>query len=263
MRQIAILAAALATALSLAPPARAGLTLSPPARVGIEENCVQERDPELGISGCTAVIRSGQLLGKELAWAYYNRGVAYNKLGEYRRAIEDYDQALRLDPGDAIAYNNRTIALDYLIRSGETYRQPGSGSIPKGPNSGLDRETVRSAQRMQLRSGLEDPAPVARSEADSCRNREARRTAAGVLAHDFGEGARGTFAPRASPGDRCSLARPFAVGIDAFRRFQRRTRRSARILFRVLFQALCRIGRRGTCRGLIELAGIRGASRDG
>jgi tetratricopeptide (TPR) repeat protein len=114
MRQIAILAAALATALSLAPPARAGLTLSPPAQVGIEENCVQERDPELGISGCTAVIRSGQLLGKELAWAYYNRGIAYFKLGEHAQAIEDFDQALRLDPGYAYAYNGRGAAYNAL-----------------------------------------------------------------------------------------------------------------------------------------------------
>jgi tetratricopeptide (TPR) repeat protein len=48
------------------------------------------------------------------AKAYYNRGLAYDNLGEHRRAIEDYDQALRIDPGDADAYNNRGIAYKRL-----------------------------------------------------------------------------------------------------------------------------------------------------
>ncbi len=89
-------------------------SLAAPVRAGMVEDCVQERDPDLAISGCTAVIRSGQYSGKNLAWAYYNRGLAYYNLGEHRRAIEDYDQALRLDPGDALAYGNRAWAL-YLV----------------------------------------------------------------------------------------------------------------------------------------------------
>ena len=51
--------------------------------------------------------------------AYNNRGNAYSNLGEYRRAIEDYDQAQRLDPDNAVVYNNRGKAYDSL---GE-YRQ--------------------------------------------------------------------------------------------------------------------------------------------
>ena len=82
-------------------------SLAAPARAGMVEDCSRELDRGLGISGCTAVIRSGQYSGKNLAAAYSNRGVAYGALGEYRRAIEDFDQALRLDPGDAIAYYNR------------------------------------------------------------------------------------------------------------------------------------------------------------
>ncbi|HKS39781.1 MAG TPA: tetratricopeptide repeat protein [Blastocatellia bacterium] len=41
------------------------------------------------------------------ASAYYNRGVAYGKKGDYDRAIADYDNAIRLKPDDASAYNNR------------------------------------------------------------------------------------------------------------------------------------------------------------
>ena len=58
-------------------------SLAAPARAGMAEDCVQERDPELSISGCTAVIRSGQYSGRDLAVAYNNRGNAYNNLGDY------------------------------------------------------------------------------------------------------------------------------------------------------------------------------------
>ncbi len=77
------------------------------AGVGMTEDCEQDREWGLKIGGCTAVISSGQRSGKGLAVAYYNRGIAYRHLGEYRRAIEDYDQTLRLDPNFAVAYNNR------------------------------------------------------------------------------------------------------------------------------------------------------------
>jgi tetratricopeptide (TPR) repeat protein len=39
--------------------------------------------------------------------AYNNRGLAYHELKHYDRAIKDYSQAIKLDPGHAAAYNNR------------------------------------------------------------------------------------------------------------------------------------------------------------
>jgi len=38
---------------------------------------------------------------------YLNRGIAYEALGDWTKAIADYDQVLALNPEDAIAYNNR------------------------------------------------------------------------------------------------------------------------------------------------------------
>ena len=49
------------------------------------------------------------------AVAYFNRGNAYHSLNKKKRAIEDYDQAIRLNPEYADAYHNR----------GTTYRDLG------------------------------------------------------------------------------------------------------------------------------------------
>ncbi len=41
------------------------------------------------------------------AEAYYNRGIVHLNLGNEQAAIEDYTQAIRLDPNHADAYNSR------------------------------------------------------------------------------------------------------------------------------------------------------------
>ncbi len=46
--------------------------------------------------------------------AYYNRAIAYHNFGEYERAIEDYDKALGFSPRDAFAYNHRADAYHKL-----------------------------------------------------------------------------------------------------------------------------------------------------
>ena len=53
-------------------------------------------------------------LDPQFAGGYGNRGVAYERLGKYRRAIEDYDEAIRLDPKDAHTYSNRGVAYASL-----------------------------------------------------------------------------------------------------------------------------------------------------
>ena len=52
------------------------------------------------------------------AEAYHGRGFAYDKLGQYQRAIEDYNQAIRLQPDYPKAYNNR--GINYLSQGNNT-----------------------------------------------------------------------------------------------------------------------------------------------
>lgn len=53
-------------------------------------------------------------LNPGLAQAYNNRGNAYGDLGQYQQAIVDYNEAIRLKPDYANAYSNRGIAYDGL-----------------------------------------------------------------------------------------------------------------------------------------------------
>jgi tetratricopeptide (TPR) repeat protein len=78
-----------------------------PAGAGIAEDCEQTYDNELSIRGCTAVIRSGDYTTAGVAAAHNNRATAYRALGDNARALDDYNEALRLDPDHINAYNGR------------------------------------------------------------------------------------------------------------------------------------------------------------
>lgn len=53
-------------------------------------------------------------LDPQFAVAYNNRGNAYAGLGQYEKAIADLDEAIRLRPKVALAYNNRGNAYNNL-----------------------------------------------------------------------------------------------------------------------------------------------------
>ena len=74
------------------------------------------------------------------AITYYERGLAYARKGEYDRAIQDYDQAIRLDPN---------LAGVYYLR-GATYRRKGEydrarSDLYTALVLGYDRATVEGA----------------------------------------------------------------------------------------------------------------------
>ncbi len=62
---------------------------------------------ETAIAACTRAISSGTFTGLELAKLHNNRGVEYKQRGDLDAALKDYDEALKLNPGDFFAFNNR------------------------------------------------------------------------------------------------------------------------------------------------------------
>ena len=58
-------------------------------------------------------------INPQCADAYYNRGAAYAKLGNYRRAIEDYDRAIEIDPECALSHVYRGAAYLELANPGQ------------------------------------------------------------------------------------------------------------------------------------------------
>ena len=68
------------------------------------------RFPQSGtLSSPQAVIVGNEPL-VYVADTYNNRGSVYDKLGQYQHEIEDFNDAIRLNPNDALFYNNRASA---------------------------------------------------------------------------------------------------------------------------------------------------------
>ena len=65
------------------------------------------------INGCSSIIQSGRETRRNLAIAYYSRGLAYYDKGDDDRAIAEYIEAIRLDPKFAQAYSSRGLAYDH------------------------------------------------------------------------------------------------------------------------------------------------------
>src|ERR1700741_5549104 len=59
---------------------------------------------DAGVRACTTLIQSGHETNNGLAIAYSNRGTHYQEMGQLDQAIQDQDQAIRLNPADADNY---------------------------------------------------------------------------------------------------------------------------------------------------------------
>ena len=68
------------------------------------------RPPDIVIAGCTAVIQAAREAPTSLSVAFNKRGRAHLFKDQLNRAIEDFDQAIRLNPNDALAFINRGAA---------------------------------------------------------------------------------------------------------------------------------------------------------
>lgn len=97
---------------------------SGPSEVAGRDQCLSF-EPDVAIGGCTAIIQSGRETGDHLAAAFFNRGTAYYSKGQYDLAIQDFGQAIALQPsaapgsGPAISL---AVTFDYR---GNAYRHAG------------------------------------------------------------------------------------------------------------------------------------------
>jgi tetratricopeptide (TPR) repeat protein len=73
-------------------------------------NVLDRTSLEARINGCTALIEAGQGTTTALAIAYNNRGNAYTAKRDYGRAIQDFDQSIKLNPTYTKPFNNRGVA---------------------------------------------------------------------------------------------------------------------------------------------------------
>src|ERR1044071_8907312 len=74
------------------------------------------------IAVCTSAIKSGRFTGKELATAFISRAAAHRAKGDLERAIQDYDQAIRLNPNEATAFYYRGMAHGMRGEAGPTIK---------------------------------------------------------------------------------------------------------------------------------------------
>jgi lipoprotein NlpI len=72
--------------------------------------CAETSDPNQALAYCNAAIESGSLAGEERALAFYVRGAVYTKKSNDDRALQDYDESIRLNPLFSYAFNNRGFA---------------------------------------------------------------------------------------------------------------------------------------------------------
>jgi len=94
-----------------------GMGLSHPAVAQTSDQLLQycgDPHPEVRLLACTIIINGGQEKGQTLADTYTARGTAYSITGDELHAIEDFSQALQLDPSRVLVLGYRGDA--YLAR---------------------------------------------------------------------------------------------------------------------------------------------------
>ncbi len=80
--------------------------------------------------------------------AYYHRGTAYLDLGQYQPALQDYSEAIRVSPGDAEIYAARAFCYALLGRNGEAQQD-----VERAAELGFDRAFLEKAIE-EVKSGF-------------------------------------------------------------------------------------------------------------
>ena len=113
----------------LAAPKKATVEGDGPGRLPAPDSEIAERDGSVGPAASRKKIASPALNERPRrsgasARDYYNRGVVRYRKGDFKRALEDFSQALELEPGDILSLNNRGssfLAMGDLSSAREDY----------------------------------------------------------------------------------------------------------------------------------------------
>ncbi len=54
------------------------------------------------------------------SYAYYNRGITRDRSGDYEGAITDFSHAIDLDPANADFFHNRGFSLKWLVHNSQS-----------------------------------------------------------------------------------------------------------------------------------------------
>jgi lipoprotein NlpI len=113
--------------------------------------------PDKALPYCNRAIASGELIDRNLATIYYYRASIYAYKKDYKRAIPDFDQATRLDPSMAQAYNGRGFARFFLGQFEEATKDFGQSINwrPTDKFAVLWRYITQSRSGADARSDLE------------------------------------------------------------------------------------------------------------
>ena len=79
--------------------------------------------------------------------AFHNRGISYDKLGEFEKAIVDFDTVIAMEPTNSVAYFNR----------GSTYDSMGMH----------DHAVADFGRALELDPGTRTPEPAAGGQLDA------------------------------------------------------------------------------------------------
>jgi tetratricopeptide (TPR) repeat protein len=81
------------------------------------ESAMEEQDHDRAIEHYFLCLEAEELPQNVQAHVFFNLGNAYSAKGNHYQAIEDYSEALRLDPSHGWAYNNRCWSRGLLRQS--------------------------------------------------------------------------------------------------------------------------------------------------